>query len=349
MTLVYHAGNQRTTQFPLFPPTKVCRACGKEKSLDEFHQHRESTDGRRSICKECRKTSNKLPTIVLSVSTKVCATCGTEKDLDEFIPKAEGKYGRSPHCRECINAEARAKTAAKHANDAVPREGYKFCLACDEEKLLKAFEAGRNQCIECRIAYRKTRYHQQKDTPEYKAYRKQYTSTPEYAKRNQANVYRWQKTERGRELHNAYSRRVNKTPRRQAFDRKRRATPEHQQYQHDYAQKYAKEHPEKVKEQRMRRIAREREATVEKVDYEAILVRDGYICHICGQAIDPTLKKGRGKLHFDHVTPLQPRKGEPQGTHSASNIRPSHQCCNNRKSNKPVWALTAYDRRGPYC
>lgn len=60
------------------------------------------------------------------------------------------------------------------------------------------------------------------------------------------------------------------------------------------------------------------------VRYEAILERDGMVCHICSEAI-PSLHD----LHFDHVIPLI--KGGP---HSEENIKPSHSQCNLRKGAK---------------
>ena len=35
---------------------KRCTKCEEMKPREEFHIHRKSKDGRRSICKECRKT-----------------------------------------------------------------------------------------------------------------------------------------------------------------------------------------------------------------------------------------------------------------------------------------------------
>jgi 5-methylcytosine-specific restriction endonuclease McrA len=38
---------------------KTCRICGLAKPLDEFHRHRQTSDGRNSYCKPCVKTKNK--------------------------------------------------------------------------------------------------------------------------------------------------------------------------------------------------------------------------------------------------------------------------------------------------
>ena len=103
----------------------------------------------------------------------------------------------------------------------------------------------------------------------------------------------------------------------------------------------------KAKEQCRRTNAKKAKATTDKVNYQSILLRDGYLCHICNKPIDPDAKpRSRESLVFDHVIPIQPRPGEPQGTHSFDNIRPAHLVCNIRKSNKRMEDLTSSDRRG---
>ncbi len=71
------------------------------------------------------------------------------------------------------------------------------------------------------------------------------------------------------------------------------------------------------------RRAREADAQIGEVDFAAILERDGMICHICTDPIEPD------DLHFDHVVPLS--KGGP---HTYDNIRPAHSWCNLRKGTK---------------
>lgn len=58
-----------------------------------------------------------------------------------------------------------------------------------------------------------------------------------------------------------------------------------------------------------------------KVDYAAIIERDGMVCHICGKPI-----ADRRSLEFDHVVPLA--KG---GAHTPENVRPAHKRCNRKK------------------
>lgn len=72
---------------------------------------------------------------------------------------------------------------------------------------------------------------------------------------------------------------------------------------------------------RNRENQRRRRAKGDPVDYNAILARDGMVCHICAGAIESL-----ADLHFDHVIPLS--KGGP---HHADNVRPAHAACNLRK------------------
>lgn len=83
-------------------------------------------------------------------------------------------------------------------------------------------------------------------------------------------------------------------------------------------------HPEKSRETCRRRAAQKKGATVEKVDLQAILARDGWTCGICGESIDPSHKFPHLKsLVYDHVIPLS--RGGP---HSAANLQPAHLQCN---------------------
>lgn len=70
------------------------------------------------------------------------------------------------------------------------------------------------------------------------------------------------------------------------------------------------------------RANQHRRRTGERVDFSRVLVRDGMVCHICGEAI-----ASLADLHFDHVVPLA--KG---GAHHEANIKPAHALCNLRKS-----------------
>ena len=77
---------------------------------------------------------------------------------------------------------------------------------------------------------------------------------------------------------------------------------------------------------RRNKYTKETGLPAEMVDYRAILDRDGFVCHICGEAIEPAVIRN---VNFDHIIP--PSQG---GTHTPENIAVSHIGCNIRKRNK---------------
>ncbi len=98
---------------------------------------------------------------------------------------------------------------------------------------------------------------------------------------------------------------------------------EHPDKRKQYIARYMRSHPEIIKARNAKRKLLMRMQRVGKVDYDAILERDGLMCHICGQVID------RSQLQFDHIIPLS--KG---GAHSMENISVAHARCNNQKGDK---------------
>lgn len=66
----------------------------------------------------------------------------------------------------------------------------------------------------------------------------------------------------------------------------------------------------------------------EYVDYALILKTHGNTCHICNKPITQGVGQSGGALAFDHVIPVSKR-----GSHTFSNIKPSHASCNISKSN----------------
>ena len=80
--------------------------------------------------------------------------------------------------------------------------------------------------------------------------------------------------------------------------------------------------------------ARKRNNNYEFYTEQQVLDAYGFLCHLCGIAIDMTaprrsgLKNWEMGLHIDHVIPLS--KG---GADSLVNVRPSHGLCNSKKNN----------------
>lgn len=116
-----------------------------------------------------------------------------------------------------------------------------------------------------------------------------------------------------------------------------RSDPLYREGRRIYGAKWAKENRLRLRQRDMRRKSRERAVTIGEVDYERILARDGYWCHICERDILP-----HQKLEFDHVIPI-----DRNGPHVEWNIKPSHRFCNRRKSNLLMEELTAWHRSGP--
>jgi 5-methylcytosine-specific restriction endonuclease McrA len=91
------------------------------------------------------------------------------------------------------------------------------------------------------------------------------------------------------------------------------------------SREYRRKHPEKVREMTARRRALKKATQREPIDYNIIIARDGYICHICGSLVAPE------ELQFDHIIPLS--RG---GTHTYENIAVAHATCNHKKGARIV-------------
>lgn len=61
---------------------KVCRLCGREKTLDEFHKNNKSKDGHQSYCKECNKDYSKRNKHINETPQKT-----SNPDLAQFTPR----------------------------------------------------------------------------------------------------------------------------------------------------------------------------------------------------------------------------------------------------------------------
>jgi len=98
-----------------------------------------------------------------------------------------------------------------------------------------------------------------------------------------------------------------------------------------YNQHWNLENPEQARMYKERRRARVINAFVEDVDAREIYERDGYLCHICGQAVDPGLKyPDPMSASLDHIIPLAAGI-EAGGLHSRTNVAMAHLRCNIKK------------------
>lgn len=92
--------------------------------------------------------------------------------------------------------------------------------------------------------------------------------------------------------------------------------------------------PEKYAEARAaygyRRRAIEQGVEAEDIDRRVVFARDGWVCGICGESIDPALKHpDKRSVSLDHILPLA--RG---GTHTYDNVQAACLGCNVRKNMK---------------
>ena len=149
--------------------------------------------------------------------------------------------------------------------------------------------------------------------------------SPECAKKRQADQMReWMRDYRER-TGKRYSSKYESAPKVVAAkaerDRRRNAEiPVRQRYPAQFAAKDA------------RRRMKVAEATVEQFDPGEAFERDGWVCGLCGDPVDPSLKypDPRSKS-LDHIVPIA-RGGE----HSRGNAQLAHLRCNIAKSDREV-------------
>ena len=78
---------------------------------------------------------------------------------------------------------------------------------------------------------------------------------------------------------------------------------------------------------RHERLARMRGSNAVPIDRRAIFERDGWVCQLCGGAIDPECQYPSPQSpSLDHIVPLA--KG---GSHTQGNVQAAHLFCNMRK------------------
>lgn len=84
-----------------------------------------------------------------------------------------------------------------------------------------------------------------------------------------------------------------------------------------------------------RRRAQKRTMPYEVFRHVDIYERDGWICGLCKNAVDPALRHpDPWSATLDHVIPLGPPHG---GTHTRDNVQLAHRDCNVRKQDRLNW------------
>ena len=90
--------------------SKVCRNCGTDKPLSDYHAMVDGAGGVRAWCKSCTTARDRSyrfkRTFDASVAEKACTRCKTIKPRAMF-PKGEAPGGLHSWCRQCTSDYAR--------------------------------------------------------------------------------------------------------------------------------------------------------------------------------------------------------------------------------------------------
>lgn len=90
--------------------TKICKQCGVEKPLNEFHEYNRNKDGHKGICAQCynwnhRSEDSKREEIekirLRDAGLKYCPSCKTIKPISDFAENKLRKDGLRAYCKLC--------------------------------------------------------------------------------------------------------------------------------------------------------------------------------------------------------------------------------------------------------
>lgn len=185
----------------------------------------------------------------------------------------------------------------------------KTCTKCGETKPLDSFhrhprsrDGRKPRCKACRVAESSDNYakngnrirnaarHWQKDNP---------GAVAEKSRRYRASV-------KGRRTRQAWNERTDKRAKDRAI--------------------YAA-NPAAAKARARARQAKVRGVDAERFEYREVFDRDGWICQLCDEPVDPQLRHPDPmSVSLDHIVPLA-----LSGPHSRSNSQTAHLVCNRRK------------------
>lgn len=94
--------------------TKICKGCGIEKDLEEFHNSSTNKLGRHPYCKECRNWNHRSEKSkqkelelkeLQSKGLKRCACCREIKPITEFPNSKNRSDGLHPYCFVCSRSK----------------------------------------------------------------------------------------------------------------------------------------------------------------------------------------------------------------------------------------------------
>lgn len=81
--------------------TKICGACKKEKSLNNFYREKAKKDGYGDRCKYCADNRITERSLLLLENKKRCVSCNNIKPLNEFHNSNQVTDGKSGTCKTC--------------------------------------------------------------------------------------------------------------------------------------------------------------------------------------------------------------------------------------------------------
>jgi hypothetical protein len=218
-------------------------------------------------------------------------------------------------------------------HSSAPGEPSKACSTCRETKPLTAFSTDKRKkdgrqarCLECHSAYKKRRA---ADNPEHVRTLRQ----AEY-QRNKATYRQWQEDNREKraQWHQAWEASLTPEQReaRQATHRAASAAylARNPELCAERIKAWQQANPDKGINAVHRRRARKRDnGDSEEFTREEIGQRDGWICGICTEPVDPLLEwPDLWSQSLDHVIPLA-----HGGPHTRANSRIAHWICNVRR------------------
>ena len=242
------------------------------------------------------------------MDAKQCARCEELKPLTSFHKSKAGRDGYHYYCKACISTYQEEYRARKRAaKPPKPPRTAKVCRRCQIEKPVDEFpwltKKGRQPylgawCHSCIKEYKDTLY--RSTHPD---------RTPKVTSKTCAICEK--------HLPSTDFLLTLNTEDNLSFDCRKCRLKQNKA-------RWLAKNPYFCRQHTMKALARKKGLVVDDdVDYHAILERDGYTCHICGDPVPPD------DVEFDHVIPL-----DRGGPHTMANIRVSHATCNRHKHNK---------------
>ncbi len=139
-----------------FPGIKFCTRCKEEKTPEDFHNNKNTKDGKCSICAECNKAHVRAWNLIHTPEVRVpvrfpgikfCTRCKKEKPEKDFAKGNKKGGALKSWCRSCLAEDMRVR----RAKDTRPKvkyspqmEGSKRCPGCSVVKSILDF--GLNSC-----------------------------------------------------------------------------------------------------------------------------------------------------------------------------------------------------------